>query len=188
MLFVLLLAVLELSWLHESATTSCQIPKDGGSGKCITCYPGNEIDDDHCYACSVGQYSYFGILCRPCSEGTFANETGQALCYSCNAGTFQDAVGMSSCKSCNIGEYSLAYASSCTACPVGTYQNLSAQSSCNACPAGTYNNAVSKTSLSDCLPCPVNSTGGQGASACNCSSSYYFDGSQCISNVLQLYA
>ena len=91
---------------------------DEGSGKCLTCAAGSEIDGDDCRLCGTGTYSADGVRCVACElgEGCAACDYTDGLCSDCRAGSALNGTG-------------------CVECLEGLWSKGGTQKECEVCPA-----------------------------------------------------
>jgi len=86
---------------------------------------------------AVTKLGYFSLegstLLRPCSPGTFANQSGSAECAPCLPGTFADENGTTDCKPCLSG----------------TYQDETGQEKCKSCSSFYYNGTGANAAVVD---------------------------------------
>lgn len=117
------------------------------SGPCSAgyyCPPqlGSTVSDPASSACPPGSFCPAGsALPRPCPDGTYQADLGQADCHACPAAFICEFNTSSSISpmACPVAKF----------CPGGT-GTLNTPS----CPPGTYGAAQSLASANDCLPCP----------------------------------
>ena len=76
------------------------------------------------YICPKGYYCLSGdIVERPCTPGTFNNQSGQSYCSPCPAGTYCNQMAMTAYQTCTQGNYCPAGAIRAIPCPPGTLSN-----------------------------------------------------------------
>jgi hypothetical protein len=137
------------------------------SSVCTTCAKGRfnihtrSASRDDCLGCPLGRISsqrgtvnngstypynaWPGPSCTNCSEGTFANVSGDTMCSECPSGTYGDSVQMTVCDECPVGRF---FSSNST----GTESGAKSIDVCLFCVAGTFQD---QTGLTGCKSCPV---------------------------------
>ena len=98
------------SGIGSSVCTLCPIQKTSpvGSSVCNECRQGDVCVCNVGYTLNLGE----GLLCIPCSQGTYKNSTGPQPCTPCQQFLrFQNLPGMTSCRLCTPTKR----------CPIGMY-------------------------------------------------------------------
>jgi len=152
-----------------------------GSAACLPCQEGtyqNELGQSVCKTCPNGKYtsnigsttseqcSDFCAIgtyeqnrvqpCRPCAQGTFADEVGLTACKVCPPGTSSrppggSSVGASGCSPlCPPGQFGAFGIEPCSLCVNGSIASSSGSTVCSECSAGFYPIA----DASFCVECP----------------------------------
>jgi len=122
-----------------------------------------------CLPCTNGHYADTtgNVECKPCAEGYFTDKTGSIACDPCPIGSYQDKAGFDFCYPCAPGTFANTPGTpKCTLCPVNTYLDTENQSECTPCPAGTYQDEEGQE---QCKPCAIGYYGdvaGEGCKAC----------------------
>eukprot|EP00792_Barthelona_sp_PAP020_P013893 TRINITY_DN9445_c0_g1_i1.p1 TRINITY_DN9445_c0_g1~~TRINITY_DN9445_c0_g1_i1.p1 ORF type:complete len:263 (-),score=49.31 TRINITY_DN9445_c0_g1_i1:181-969(-) len=117
---------------------------------CITCGPGEFINNGKCEICTPGTYSPIGedsaTRCEPCEFGTFS-ENKAVNCSLCPSGSYSPHKCVDGCLiDVNI-QSSEAIVGDCQPC---TYE-----SQCEECPIGYFSDILGCRGICCCLPCPL---------------------------------
>lgn len=123
--------------------------------RCLSCGPGHSLYDE------------LGLICYPCSEGSYQDRSNQFSCIPCPDGTTskEKQISVKGCFPCGPGFYSnkkthFYNTTKCVQCSKGFYAPHKGASKCLRCPRGSKSNSdrtaclAAKSNQSGLQPCP----------------------------------